>query len=332
MVDQKERELQHAVQTLTAFARSLQGYPQLHPYLQQVGEMLRQSGYHVSGPYGIEGGRNKLVDSFEFFRETFLTVPNDEERVRVLKPLIHMLRQSGIEMIERSRFAKSQVRGESRDDLFDQLFEITANEGRSLLGRIRLYVIWQALQNVALLVHPTIEVGVYRGGTSAFVARGLRALGAFHSPHYAIDTFSGHRGEDIQEFEYHKPGWFSDVSEADVRAYLAPFTNVTVLRGTFEEVVPNLPDQSYRFAHIDTDLYQPTLQALEYLTMRMVPGGIIIVDDYLAPKCIGVTRAIHEFLERNPSFYAWSFDTEQIVLIKEPVNGTNVVATLNETV
>jgi hypothetical protein len=59
----------------------------------------------------------------------------------------------------------------------------------------------------------------------------------------------------------------------------------------FSEVV----DRSFCFVHIDVDLYEPTLASLEFFGSRMVPGGIIVCDDYGFETCPGARRAGDEF-------------------------------------
>jgi len=53
-----------------------------------------------------------------------------------------------------------------------------------------------------------------------------------------------------------------------------------------------LPEQRYRFVHLDVDLYDPTLDCLEYFHPRLAAGGMIVSDDYSWP---GACRAIEEF-------------------------------------
>lgn len=50
----------------------------------------------------------------------------------------------------------------------------------------------------------------------------------------------------------------------------------------------------FSFVHLDGDLYQTTADALDWFWPRMVPGGVIILDDVDWPKCPGVNRALEE--------------------------------------
>lgn len=282
--------------------------------IKHMVKMLQDNGFRVSGPFGVAGGRDPLVDSFRFFRDSFVAETANEARAGVIKQLVQIVRGHGYHVVNRRELTERRVRSLTLDATFEALYQATNTEGRSLLSKERLYVIWQALQNIPATSDPSVEVGLYRGGTSAFIVRALSALHHRCGVHFAVDPLSGHQVQEVQEFEVHRSGNFSDVSAAEVAKYLAQFSNVTLIEKTFADSISELPSGGYRFAHLDTDLYVPTLQALTYFAPRMVAGGVIVVDDYMAPKCVGVTRAVNEFLERDASLQVWSFGTEQVIL------------------
>lgn len=63
---------------------------------------------------------------------------------------------------------------------------------------------------------------------------------------------------------------------------------------TLEVYLLRHPELKIALLHIDVDVYQPTIHILEHLYERMVPGGIIVFDDYATVA--GETRAVDEFL------------------------------------
>jgi hypothetical protein len=84
----------------------------------------------------------------------------------------------------------------------------------------------------------------------------------------------------------------------------APFPRVAIHRGWLPESLKGLDELRYRFVHIDVDLYEPTLGCFEYFYPRLVPGGVIVTDDYNWP---GGRRAVDHFCARHglrPSFTA----------------------------
>jgi hypothetical protein len=79
------------------------------------------------------------------------------------------------------------------------------------------------------------------------------------------------------------------------------FTNVELIKGDILETLPKFLAEhpEYRFAalHFDMDVYSPTKIALEILWERVVPGGILIFDDFGSVE--GATVAIEEFLDEK---------------------------------
>src|SRR5689334_12934366 len=60
-------------------------------------------------------------------------------------------------------------------DGFSPLARTVIGEGRTLLREDRLYTLWQAIEQAG--EGDVVEVGVFRGGGSAFLARSLRHFG-----------------------------------------------------------------------------------------------------------------------------------------------------------
>ncbi|MDC0308926.1 TylF/MycF family methyltransferase [bacterium] len=57
--------------------------------------------------------------------------------------------------------------------------------------------------------------------------------------------------------------------------------------------------------HIDVDLYSSTVDVLRFLKPLLVPGSLLVFDDWYAfpgGGLMGERRALTEFLEANPGF------------------------------
>lgn len=86
-------------------------------------------------------------------------------------------------------------------------------------------------------------------------------------------------------------------TQAQVERLLAPYANVHFHPGVFpDSVTPDLAQERYSFVHIDLDLEDSISDALAYFHPRMVPGGIMIGDDYLDA---GVRRAFSTYLRTS---------------------------------
>jgi hypothetical protein len=81
-----------------------------------------------------------------------------------------------------------------------------------------------------------------------------------------------------------------------VRSSLSRFPRVSYHVGWIPETFDGLPDASYRFVHLDVDLYQPTYDALDYFCGRLAPGGMIVCDDYSWP---GARLAVDAYAKQH---------------------------------
>ncbi|WP_051032375.1 TylF/MycF/NovP-related O-methyltransferase [Solibacillus silvestris] len=77
--------------------------------------------------------------------------------------------------------------------------------------------------------------------------------------------------------------------------------NIELIEGdilrTLPEYIQENPHLKVALLHIDVDVYEPTALALELLFERVVPGGLVVFDDYGTVE--GETRAVDEFLEKT---------------------------------
>ncbi|HEV3410008.1 MAG TPA: TylF/MycF/NovP-related O-methyltransferase [Chthoniobacterales bacterium] len=101
----------------------------------------------------------------------------------------------------------------------------------------------------------------------------------------------------------------------DVRAALSDFPEITFHPGWLPASLEGLPEARYKFVHIDVDLYEPTLGAVAYFYPRLVPGGLIICDDYGSLQFPGARRAFDEYCSTH-NLPLLTISTAQAVLWK----------------
>jgi hypothetical protein len=104
------------------------------------------------------------------------------------------------------------------------------------------------------------------------------------------------------------------VSFERVQALFRPFPRVHLQRGFIPQVLSQLPDSRWAFVHIDVDLYEATLAALEYFYPRLVKGGVIICDDYGSRLFPGARKAWESYCDAH-SIPFISLETGQSVII-----------------
>jgi len=132
------------------------------------------------------------------------------------------------------------------------------------------------------------EVGVYTGGSA------LQICQAFpEDTIHLFDTFKGIPACKVSDIDGHKGGDF--VGTEDTVARKLRGKTYRMYKGIFPDTGPLCDVEQFKFVHVDVDIYQTTRDCLEYFWPRMVPGGIILDDDYGSYLCEGARLAVDEF-------------------------------------
>jgi hypothetical protein len=140
---------------------------------------------------------------------------------------------------------------------------------------------------------------------------------------HSFDTFEGHASQDLKTGvdnfhvaeETRKKKFLNTQYEA-VQEYLAKFENVSVYKGRFQDNSEQIAARKFHFAHLDVDIYEPTVFALDFFDERLVVGGIFVVDDYGSVTCEGIRQAVEEFVARKPNYFSFHLLTGQHLLVK----------------
>jgi hypothetical protein len=144
------------------------------------------------------------------------------------------------------------------------------------------------------------ELGVGRGGMSLFLGHFAKQQGRTV---YSLDSFEGLPDPDpARDNLYFKRGFylgnqrFGQLHDRFVQAIGKYGLNETIkpVKGFFADTVPELPAGELSFLHIDADLYESVKTALVNLYDRVVPGGVIVIDDFFHPAQ-GPARALSDF-------------------------------------
>ena len=151
------------------------------------------------------------------------------------------------------------------------------------------------------------ECGVLRG-FSSYLLRSLEDNLSLNkiNKYILIDSFEGLSEitkSDIPlnpNLKIHKKGDLRENFET-VEINFKEYNNVFLVKGWIPDVFDQLDQNNkYKFVHLDVDLYQPTLDSLEYIYEKVVKGGVIITDDYKSPLFPGNKKAWeHYFNSKN---------------------------------
>lgn len=154
-----------------------------------------------------------------------------------------------------------------------------------LLSSAKLAFIVQLLKNIKHWDAEIWECGTLNG-TTARIMNETCPLSTMR----LFDTFNGLSGSG--EHDLCQDGDFQGLSMAEVQSIVP---NAHIYAGKIPETFKFIPAYSHiKFAHIDLDIYQPTLDALEAIYPR-VHSGYIVIDDYGNWATPGVKKAVDEF-------------------------------------
>lgn len=184
------------------------------------------------------------------------------------------------------------------DEAFMNIYnQIKAN---TLVDIYRCYELWQLVQKIQSLdpQAAVLEVGVWRGGTAGIMAQQLSNLKS-KTVLYIADTFTGVAKADAND-SFYAGGEHSDTSQQiveDVLSTKSQYPHYKILKGIFpEDTVHEINvDERFGLCHIDVDVYTSAKDILEWVWNKLIPGGVVVFDDYGFHSCTGVTKLVDEF-------------------------------------
>jgi O-methyltransferase len=161
-----------------------------------------------------------------------------------------------------------------------------------------------------------VECGVWKGGSMMAAALTLQSLDDLSRELYLFDTFEGmptpadndvsYSGESGMGFTANlKPdGSGSDFCRAtidQVRDAVGsvgyPANKIHFVKGKVEDTVPHHAPDRIAILRLDTDWYESTRHELIHLYPRLVPRGVLIIDDY--GHWQGARQAVDEYIRDN---------------------------------
>ena len=159
----------------------------------------------------------------------------------------------------------------------------------SLVSADRCWILAAMMRHARNLDGDFAELGVYRGGT-ALLAAMLLSETKDARPLHLFDSFAGM--PQTSDGEPYKAGDFNQTSAESVGALVRAVKPDTKLHvGFIPDIFEGLEVPKLAFAHIDVDLYQSVLDSVAWVYPRLVPGGILIFDDYGNPSCVRAREA-----------------------------------------
>jgi O-methyltransferase len=178
--------------------------------------------------------------------------------------------------------------------------------------RLRTYAENLAIMKIALASQSlkngaVVECGTWKGGMAA----GMIEIGGAERRYYFFDSFEGlpsAKEIDGPAANQWQAGVTSPAYYDNCKASIEDFRHtiamtgcssnvVEIHKGFFENTLPAFNCPPIAVLRLDADWYESTMMCMEKFWNHVLPGGLILVDDYYAWE--GCAKAIHEFLAKR---------------------------------
>ena len=217
-----------------------------------------------------------------------------------------------------TRITKNHSKPIELNDEENQFIHYVRSNNLSMCSTLNLYQTAVACKYIAINKIPGdfVECGVFRGG-NALIAAKIFKIHKVNKRVWLFDTFTGmteptmhdvktsHKSFALDKYLLRKRDGYTDWAYASIEEVKENFKkinlleeNVVFVKGKVEDTLDqarNIPD-AISFLRLDTDWYESPKKELETLYEKLVPGGILVVDDYGAFD--GARKAVDDFFNK----------------------------------
>lgn len=218
--------------------------------------------------------------------------------------------------------------------MWDKIEKIVEDSGRSISDVIesfpayirrvnltRFLAHYELYRKIKDLPGNVVDIGVYRGVSLFSWAKFMEI---FHPGDrmrrvYGFDNFAGfdtgfHEKDGRPDPSINKVqgGWNAAPFRKELFEHIDMFHEDSMLprakrivmidgdvRKTVHDFVEKNPGFRVSLLHLDIDLYEPTLAALQAFYPLMVKGGIVIMDEYSFTNWAGESKAVEDYFGAN---------------------------------
>ena len=244
------------------------------------------------------------IPFLKFIRKPWNTLLLQKDKLRYATD--HLYTFISTDFISEPRFAKA--------------YHIAENLGKDLMPKTgmqwRIYTLCWFAKQVAHLPGDFVACGVYTGFCDKAIIdyTDFNILG---KTYYLMDTFEGlderfSTAEELTKRSFYKEvtGLYEQVQETFRN------DNIKIIKGAIPETLPLVDTEKICFLSIDMNTALPEVEALKYFWNKMVPGGVVIFDDY---GFMGheTQKKAHDDFARSQDSSIFTCPTGQGILIKK---------------
>lgn len=179
------------------------------------------------------------------------------------------------------------------DNDFESLYKIICNRTKMVESKLR--TIYKICHMVKSLPGDVAEVGVAQGGSAKLIHLCLP-----HKKMHLFDTFEGIPSEKVTQGIDPKTSAGRFKGNKSEVAKLMGKDNVTLHKGEFSNTKISIKEGRFCLVHVDCDIYESQKASIEFFYPRMVPNGILIIDDYGSDYWPVVKIATDNFFKTLP--------------------------------
>mgnify|MGYP001563455888 CR=1 FL=1 len=172
-----------------------------------------------------------------------------------------------------------------KDGKFVSAYNSAVKAGLAISDKIhwRAHIICWAALRACQLEGDFVECGVAKGFLSKIIVDYL----GFHKiskTFFLLDTFEGFTEKYLTESEKRsgkKAGdYLNSANYEQVKNTFKDYKNVKIIKGAIPDTLPQVVSSKIAYLHIDMNCVIPEIAAAEYFWDKLVPGAVIILDDY----------------------------------------------------
>jgi hypothetical protein len=209
------------------------------------------------------------------------------------------------------------------DPRFDRAWRLA--QKRSLIGerdvRWRAHVFLALADMASRLEGDMVECGTFRGIYMHTAAEYL-PLSKLKKSVYLFDTWTGLSSEHLFEWEKERARRTYDDCFDEVKRAFAHVPNIRMVRGPVPDTLSQVDVGKVCFLHLDMNCTLPEQAALEFFWDKLVPGGVVLSDDY-GDVGYEEQRKMYDDFAAAHGLTLMALPTGQGVLFKPPAAPSN---------
>lgn len=147
-----------------------------------------------------------------------------------------------------------------------------------------------------------VEAGVWYGMSTTYAISALQnTLGqSLNYEVFLYDAWEGMKEENLTQSEKYRTGEYSYLSLEQTKSNLRDFhESCRFIKGHIPDVLVENPGPSdLSWLHIDLRSSMPTLRTLEHFFPKLLPGGLVLFDDYSHSIYKSIRIAIDDYCKK----------------------------------